>query len=268
MVTENKNANQKAREMSTANEETTNAAREKDEPPIFFFVKVFSKAEYAEAFLDGNIYFNRLSYFKDIEDEDSPARGDRYEGTMEWRQPADVKKLTTTINGRDFELGPIAAPLRAQWVGLNDVHVFCLYAAQAGNLVDVELEGTNLVGAKLHVPPELARFGEHVVLIENEPFIHRLATVINATSWGRTNGLVEYYDPGAFSGEFTADEAVLKKRNEFAYQNEYRVAFHDGTSGTKGMTLPIGSLRDIARRVHGEDLRGGITLNIGRTKPV
>jgi hypothetical protein len=252
--------------MSLSNEETSRTEPEHEEPSILFFVKVFSNVEYAELFLDGQVYFNRLSYFKKIEDEESPARGDRYEGSMEWRQPADVKSYIVHLDGRDYELAPhLSAPLRAQRTFLNDVHVVCLYAARNEHLIDVEVEEGKLVGAKLPLPPELGRFGDHVVVIEYAPFIHRLASVLNIKSWNLIDGLVEYYDPDTHSGEFSADEAVLKKRKEFAYQSEYRIAFYDGTSDPQGRPVPVGSLRDIAYRLTHVSLLDGITLTLGKT---
>lgn len=249
--------------MSQLNDETPST---EPEALPFCFVKVFSSVEYAEAFLDGQVYFNRLSYFKEIEDEESPARGDRYEGTMEWRQPADVKSFIVHIDGRDFELAPhLSGPIRAQRRFLNDVHVACLFAARIENLIDVETEEGNRISGKLPFPTEFAQFGDHVVVIDPAPFIHRLASILNTKPWGLTDGLVEYYDPDTHSGEFSVDEAVLKKRKEFAYQSEYRIAFNDGTSGPNGTPIAIGSLRDIAYRLPGVSPRDGITLVLSKT---
>lgn len=229
---------------------------------IFFFIKVFSAAEHANAFLDGQLYCNRLSYFKDLEDQEGHTRGDVHEGVITWRQPGDVK-LTLTINGTtSFDITQLAAPFYLEATGLNDVHVFCIYAAHSDHLVDVAKDGDDVIGGQLHVPMDLAKFGEHVVLVRAAPFIERVASTIRANGHWATAGLVEYYDPETFSGEFTNKEALLRKQKEFTYQSEYRFAFCTGTSGKDATFLEVGSLHDIAWRLTGDDLRGGTTLNI------
>jgi hypothetical protein len=229
---------------------------------IFFFVKVFSAAEHADAFLDGQLYCNRLSYFKGLEDQEEHTRSDAHEGVVTWRQPGDVK-LTLTINDTtSFDITQLAAPFHIEATGLNDVHLFCIYAAHSDHLVDVVKDGDDVVGGTLRVPMDLAKFGEHVVLVQAAPFIKRVASTIRASGHWGTAGLVDYYDPETFSGEFTSKEALLRKQKAFAYQSEYRFAFYTGTSGKDATSLEVGSLHDIAWRLTGDDLRGGTTLNI------
>lgn len=107
---------------------------------------------------------------------------------------------------------------------------------------------------------DLAKFGEHVVLVLATPFIDRVASTIKASGHWGTAGLVEYYDPETFSGEFTSKEALLRKHQEFAYQSEYRFAFHTGMRGKDAAVLDAGPLHDIAWRLCGDDLRGGTRL--------
>jgi hypothetical protein len=231
---------------------------------IFIFIKSFTRKKYSQDFLDGKLFFNRLSYFKGLEDEGSATRGDKYEAVVDWRQ-ADKVKLTISFNGNSFDINDLTAPFYAQATGLNDMHVFCLYAAHSGNLVDTEVDGSETIKGKLRVPTELSRFGEHAVIItEPASFIERVASAIKSkTQWG-TAGLVEYYDPDTFSGEFSVRDALFRKREEFSYQSEYRFAFSTNTTGSDSISLDIGSLRDIAQTLSMDDIYAGIKLELNR----
>ena len=62
--------------------------------------KYFSEARYAEAFLDGQLLFRSLAYFRDHEDA---ARGDEYEGTSNFR-PDDGLVITNHTQGTTFRV--------------------------------------------------------------------------------------------------------------------------------------------------------------------
>lgn len=253
--------------MPVERDQPTPSSEERGRRAIFFLIKVVTDAAHADDFLDGKLWCNRLSYFKGVEDPQSQTRGDPFEGVVTWRQPGDVK-LTVTINDtQSFDINQLAAPFQVEATGLNDLHLFCLYAAHSDHLVDVVKDGNDVIGGSLRVPMDLAKFGEHVVLVQAGPFIDRVAATIKANRYWGTAGLVEYYDPETFSGEFTLKEALLHKRKEFGFQSEYRFAFDTQTTGATPHTLRVGSLRDIAWRLTGDDLRGGITLNLTQKAP-
>lgn len=228
---------------------------------IFFFIKMFSRKEFADAFLDGHVYFRKLSYFKGVEEEESATRGDRFEGTTGWHQPGQVK-VNVSFGNKSFDIGKLAAPLHVQATMLDHVHVFCLYAAHHSHLVDVEKSGDDVIKGKLRVPTELLNFGEHAVLVEPDPFIKRMRASIQEKKYRREAGLVEYYDPDTFSGEFSIRDALFRKRNEFAYQSEYRFAFLSEIIVPDAVTLEAASLRDICRVLTGDNIRGGVTMEI------
>jgi hypothetical protein len=238
----------------------------KNEMPktIFIFIKSFNCKEYADSFLDGKIFFNRLSHFKELEDGGSATRGDKYETVVDWRQP-DKIKLKISFNENSFDIENLAAPFYVQATGLNDIHVFCLYAAHSGNLVDVEVDGSEIIKGKLHIPTELSRFGEHAVIITQPVlFIERVSDAIKKMEHWGSAGLVEYYDPETFSGDFSNRDALFRKRKEFSYQSEYRFAFDTNTTGSAPVTLDVGSLRDIAQILSIEDIRSGTKLELSR----
>ncbi|MBB5357106.1 hypothetical protein HDE76_000288 [Rhodanobacter sp. ANJX3] len=253
--------------MSVERDEAALDSKEPGRRAIFFLIKVFTDGAHADAFLDGKLWCNRLSYFKGIEDPQGQTRGDPFEGVVTWRQPGDIKLTVTIDDTTSFDINQLAAPFQVEATVLNDVHLFCLYAAHSDHLVDVVKDGSDVIGGSLRVPMDLAKFGEHVVLVQAGPFIDRVAATIKGNRHWGTAGLVEYYDPEMFSGEFTPKEALLRKRKEFDFQSEYRFAFNAETRGTRPHTLQVGSLRDIAWRLSGDDLRGGITLNLTQKAP-
>lgn len=57
--------------------------------------KFFSEPRYAEAFLNGEVLFRSLSYFRDIEDA---ARGDEYEGTSKFLPEGGLRVSNFTQN--------------------------------------------------------------------------------------------------------------------------------------------------------------------------
>lgn len=253
--------------MSVQRNEPVQTPEECGRRAIFFLIKVFTEAAHADDFLDGRLWCNRLSYFKGVEDPQGQTRGDPFEGSVTWRQSGDFK-LTLTINDtQSFDINHLAASFQVRATDLDHVHLFCLYAAHSDHLVDVVKDGKDTIGGSLRVPMELAKFGEHVVLVQAGPFIDRVTDAINANQHWGTAGLVEYYDPETFSGNFDPEVALLRKRKEFDFQSEYRFAFDTETTGENAHTLQVGSLRDIAWRLTGDDLRGGVMLNLTQNAP-
>ncbi|HIF9375049.1 TPA: hypothetical protein ACX6RV_002942 [Photobacterium damselae] len=57
---------------------------------LFFFVKVFDNKKYADDFMKGKLFANRLSFFKKLEEKAEANRGDRHEGVLSWHQKDDI----------------------------------------------------------------------------------------------------------------------------------------------------------------------------------
>lgn len=91
---------------------------------IFFFVKVFDKEEYAEDFIKGKLFSNRLSFFRKYEENESANRGDKHEGVVGWHQPDQIR---LEINGRIIT--DLAGPVMTQMNWHDHLNVFCIYAA-------------------------------------------------------------------------------------------------------------------------------------------
>lgn len=209
---------------------------------VFFFVKVFSEKAHAEDFLRGTLYSNRLAFFKKFEEDAKANRSDRHEAVVGWYQP---DKISLTLNGRDIK--DLVAPVSLQMVQHNDLNIFCIYAAHNGPFEVITDENIFDLRDHLYIPPDCLKLGDYAVVVtQAKPFIDRVVGAAKDEGFGLKAGLVEYYDPSLFSGNFSEDEAVFRKRKEFQHQREYRFSFDTGTSGDGPIKLNIGDISDIA----------------------
>ena len=101
-----------------------------------------------------------------------------------------------------------------------------------------------------------------MIITKSQEFINRVVGAISKNEYIGSAKLVQYYDPNIFSGEFTENDAVFKKRNEFAYQSEYRFAINTGFNGEDSLILNIGPIRDIAHFCDIEEINSSLTLTL------
>lgn len=209
---------------------------------IFFFVKIFSKKAHAEDFLRGTLYSNRLAFFKKFEEDAKANRSDRHEAVVGWYQP---DKISLNLNGR--EMKDLVAPVSLQMLKHNDLNVFCIYAAHSGPFEVITDENIFDLRDYLKIPSDCLELGDYAVVVtQAKTFIDRVRGTVKDEGFGLKAGLVEYYDPTVFSGGFSEDEAVFRKRKEFQHQREYRFSFDTDTPGDEPLKLNIGDISDIA----------------------
>jgi hypothetical protein len=84
------------------------------------FYKYFDEKKWAEAFLDGNLLFRSLGYFRDY--EDAEIRGDYHEGTMLYR-PTEGLVINNKTQGKTFTLP--GWTLESEVKG-GEIFVYCL----------------------------------------------------------------------------------------------------------------------------------------------
>src|SRR5947209_12943629 len=82
--------------------------------------KYYSESRWAEAFLDGDLLFRSLAYFRDYEDNET--RGDRSEGSAVFR-PAAGLVVNNQTQGETFTLPRHALVSRAKQ---EEIFVFCV----------------------------------------------------------------------------------------------------------------------------------------------
>lgn len=96
---------------------------------IIVLVRFFKKEIHRDAFLRGDLYMNRLKFFKAYEEHGVCNIGDVHEGTTSWHQPEGVK-LTIKNNetGEEHVLTDFAGPILIGLNRHNDYHVYCMSA--------------------------------------------------------------------------------------------------------------------------------------------
>ena len=218
---------------------------------ILFLLKAFQTKTYANDFVAGRIFANRLSYFKKIESRDG--QGDRYEGAIMLRRDDLVLELQATvartrevnrivIPGNEFADRPIWQP---KWV--DHVNVFCMYAVDFGEIQSIRSEDLSDIRWKLELPEKFTKLGRYAVVVRDvHEFFRRVETAAEMRGYRIHHGLVAYYDPSLGTRLSQSDiTAIFSKRKKYEYQNEYRIAVDTGTMGCAAITLEVGRLDDI-----------------------
>ena len=221
---------------------------------LHFFIKFLDKESHVDDFLDGRVYMNRLSYYKKIEQHNEDAnRADRHEGAFAWLQPG-VGRLI--IDGQDIT-GDLAGPIEMYDDSLNHINIFCVYAAHSGNLDVRNMLTDNIEEFKqqIKVPEECLKLGKHAVLITNLPkFVQRMKSASGSKGYQICRGLVKYYDPETFHGNFPNGQAIFYKQIRHQNQREYRFGVNTGLPGDDPIILEIGDIRDITLHVNTANL--------------
>lgn len=164
--------------------------------------KYFSERKWAEVFLDGQVLFRSLSYFRDHEDES--IRSDQNEGVARFR-PVGGLVVNNLTQGTTFSLpGHTFESVAKQ----DEIFVFC--------------------ASKSHSDERRKKF-EAVVCVEVQDikaFCERIEAALpaGATFYGRR---VDYYrDSEGGNPRWALPENIAtSKLNAYAWQDEYRLVF-------------------------------------------
>jgi len=163
--------------------------------------RYFSKREYAEEFLDGNLYFNSLGYFCDYEDKN--VRRDMYEGTSLYG-PDEGLLITNYTRGTSSTIPRSALESGAK---LDEIFVMC--ASQS--FTDVLRDRFEAVAC--------------VEISKIQPLCTRIRKAIpNCEFYNRP---VKYYDSKKPPEERWAipDLIATSKVEGYSWQDEYRFIF-------------------------------------------
>ena len=236
---------------------------------IHGLLKMFSKREYAERFLQGELYARRLSSFRKLNSEDG--RSDEYEGTVSIAPEGLVLTLQSTdpetgqvIRGINITEDDLDGPVLIQLDRFSGINLFCMYAVHSGGFTESNRRSIEDYEQFLRLSQECLELGSYTVAItENSEFIKRVEDAIAREGYKLLRGLVQYYDPEVGS-PFRVDDnrIVLAKRKEFAWQREYRFAIDTGTNGLEPIILNIGPIDDIAMLVRTEDINRTLKIQL------
>ena len=220
---------------------------------IFFLAKFFHEEEYANDFVRGRLFANRLAYFKQIEGDDG--RGDEYEGAI----MSGSDDLTVTLTPKDAETGEelssvtirgddLAAPIIMQPRWFDHISVFCMYASFSGSIQNIADGNAQRIKKRIEIPEACLKLGKHAVVITNtQEFLKRVKLAAERNRYRICGRLVRYYDPDVGTPPVQSDlETIFTKRMEYQYQSEFRFAIDTGDLGCDATILDVGNLDDIA----------------------
>lgn len=229
---------------------------------IIFFAKIFEREEYAKDFIKGNLYSNRLSFFRGYEEEQSANRGDKYEGVVSWYQPDRIQLEINRISITD-----LADPVMVQMNWHDHLNVFCIYAAHTGEFETVSEETLKDFKKQLAIPEDCQNLGKYAVIVTNvSKFIERVKTAVLYKKYGLNAGLVKYYDPTSFNGSFSEKESIFRKRDEFSHQKEYRFIFNTNIPGNDPLILNIGDISDITVQLNTSEINKLLEIKLPKNK--
>jgi len=162
--------------------------------------KYYSQVKYAEALLNGEVFFQSLGYFRNYEDGNT--RGDELEGTSVYK-PAEGLQITNQTQGTSFVMPGWSFESTAN---LEDILVFCASRA---------------------LSPELwKRFDAAacVEILNVARFCARLEQVVRPEGSNFFAKRVMYYDATEPPNPRWAlpDVIAISKRDDYSWQQEYR----------------------------------------------
>jgi|SRR3989338_3946521 len=193
----------------------------------------FSKRQYLEDFLKGELSFAIASSYDDVkltiaQRDDERARVFN----------PDLKKHVFVING---------SPTKA----LREVKIKHTARDADGDKLDYYLMSfTSVYDEKFFV--EFKGSDSCVEIVNEIEFSKRLGKVLKAMAWNGWVGAVKYFDPQKLSAISSNLDILFSKSNQYAWQQEFRVvAFPASKEDFKDMrkSIDIGDLSDIARFV-------------------
>ena len=229
---------------------------------IFFLAKFFSDEQYAEQFLRGNLYANRLAYFRNLEGDGN--RADAYEGVGLLR--GDIE-LPVSINGSQTERivipeRELAEPIEVPMDWTEHVNLLCMHAGHSGDYSDVPVGRVDqFKKEQIEIPEECLDFGGHAVVITDVPeFVKRVRNAVRETEDYRlVRGLVRYGDEPSI--DVSGIDTIFHKREHYKNQREYRFAIFTGSDICDPLILETGDLRDIAICCNSAEINAGIQMS-------
>ena len=227
-------------------------------------IKVTSRPDYADQFLRGDLYCNRLACFRTLEDDNQ--RGDSFEASMVY-PPGSILTLGHT-NLLTAEKGVWTIPpqdladnIRLRSDAPNHLNLLCMYAV---DFSDFRKTLTNDTIRTVELPETLWEFGDYAVVVFDVPtFIQRVKRAALARNYRVHLGRVVYYDPMLGLPDMPLNESLaFFKRNRFAHQKEFRFAFNTSVLGNNAITVSIGDISDIAIPANKDNIHQKLLMEV------
>ena len=206
-------------------------------------MKTYADKKHALAFIEGTIFANPLSHFKQLEERD--IRRDTEEGIMTMPLTEGFKlEITSTAIDKPIVLNrdDLVEPptLRPNW--FNAINLFCMH------IINIHREGNTGI---LKIPTRATSFGLYaVVILDVGEFIRRVKKAVDRAGYQLSYKQVEYYDSTTgIHTSLTTLEPIFTKRNDYQEEQEFRIAIDRGLAVPIPLKLDIGPIHDIAQLI-------------------
>jgi len=238
---------------------------------ILYFIKFFQREKWADEFIKGRLYLNRLSHFKKIEAlYQDDARIDINEAVAMWWQPRGFHMtVSNPVFGKiEITERDIAAPTSMSYEYHNHFHVLCLHAIYTCGFECIDSkfhisEGqVDEIHRQIRIDPRCFRFGRFAVIIMARPFIEMITSGLHRQERKLVRDLVHYYDDETFNGEISRKQILFCKQKRFAYQREYRIAVVPRLWGNDPLIVDVGDLSQICGKASSHKLNDLLQLKL------
>lgn len=199
--------------------------------------KTFSKTEYVQDFLKGNLRFMPLTYYINLEGD---SREDEFEGVSSFYQP---HLSEFEINGIKLNSDNLAGPILVRHNN-DHAHIFCMsafYHKDTTKSFETEKEFLDSISKPCKF--KLLTFGDITVFITNIiEFFNRVDDAAKKTKLPYKRKLVTYVSLDEFHGKI--EEPGFIKDLSYENESEFRFALKGLSDGP--FILNIGDISDIA----------------------
>jgi hypothetical protein len=220
-------------------------------------IKFFSEERFADEFVRGRLFLNRLSYFRKLEKTLGDGRPDSNEAVAVWLQPSGVSiELNMPTIGRvSLTEADLAGPVSMNFNYHNDLHILCLYAFGTEGMLTVD--GNIDIGTmsemelrnNLMIDSRCLNFGLYAVVTAASPFMSQLRGALDLCGYAVQVRLVEYYDEETFNGQAALADIPFRKQKFFSYQKEYRLCVQSNTKGDDPLIIDMGDIGHISAKI-------------------
>lgn len=190
---------------------------------VFSLIK-FAERDHAEALRAGKLYMNTWAHFRKLEGDDG--RGDPLEGTLHLLQATQSQVLVGDAH-KAVPLQGLIGQVKVSAGNADVYNIFCMFAL-------TETSHEHLVGESIK------RLGDYAAIVTNgDDFLRRVRHKLFECKLPFQHGLVSYVDVGRHHGPF----GPFTKRDDLAYQSEFRILVQSGTRGP--LVVEVGDLSDL-----------------------
>lgn len=206
-------------------------------------IKIFEKEEYRDSFLKGNLYMNKLGFFKKIEnnERDLGKRFDDLEGITGYMQPSRAK-ITMQYGQEIKSISPIIFRNNIS----DHISVFCVFGYKPNSS---------------QITEDFLKLGKFAVIIVNPlEFLLRFNRYIDEKELVGGSRFIRYQDYNFFHRhKISALDAPYFKDQSYSHQSEYRFCIYPElstaeTNSHSATTICIGDISNICQNIESRAL--------------